>query len=601
VTVPRQRPWGALAAAVGSVLVVVGASVAVFVFHVERTAVPTPDAARWFAGEATWATSVGLDDEPLATTSLVGARGLDAAGVLPLPMEVLVRSEAADHPGSQVWTAITAARYPNGASLNVPEVYLASDEGITQLVGFATVVLPVSFEPPITVLPDEVEAGRTWAQKGTANYGSLKLYDYEVESSITGIDDDGCVAVRTSTTYAATEDAQGFGGTDYDETVDATVCPGRWITGYTSSQGTTRAVSAATARRVLAGYEPAAVAGVPAQKNRRRSLLTDRDAGSVGGADTLVVPGAEAVIDADIATNTVRGLVWSRDLPLPLWQLVGEGPTVVAPVRSGTTVVLADTHGLVTAIDATSGFVLWQTRVGRLPQSVALDADGLYVAVLDRSGSAELLTVADGGNVTSVEAVDDPVGVAVATDDEGPLMVVADASSVRGYRADGDETFSVDATPTAGPVVAGEMAFVGTYDGLVLSLDAEGQRDERYLGVLEVLDLVAGADVLALLDDDDRFRLLDLDDLSTVADVEDDGRAVTLGQAEGADTFTTTALDGRITTYSAEGAELRTVQAPMRSESGRTDVEAVQRAAAVSWEGVVWASAVTGLVRWEVP
>ena len=600
-TATHQRPREALLAAVGSLLAVLGASVAVFVHYGERTAVPNPMAARWFADDATWASSVDPDGEPLAVTSLVGARGLEAAGALPLPMEVLVRSEAADHPGSQVWTAITAARYPNGASLNVPEVFLASDEGITQLVGFATVVLPVSFEPPIPVLPEDVDSRRSWAQQGTASYGSLKLYDYEVEGSITGVDDEGCVDVRTSTTYTATEDARGFGGGDYDETVDATICPGRWITGYTSATGTTRAVTAATARRVLAGYEPAAVAGVPAQQNSPRTLLSARDAGSTAGADTLVVPEAEAVIDSDLATNTVRGLVWSSEFPLPLWQLVSEGPTVAAPVRSGSTVVLADTHGLVTALDATSGFVLWQQQIGRLPQSVALDADGRYLAVLDRSGSAELLTAADGESAASVEAGDDPIGVGVATDDDGPLMVVANASSVRGYRVDGDQAFSVDATPTAGPVVAGAGAYVGTQDGLVLSLDAEGQRDERYLGELEILDLVAGSQALAVLGDDDRFRLLDLDDLSTVAEADDDARAVTLGRADGADAFTTTAHDGHITTYSAEGAELRTVRAPLRSASGRTDVEAVQRAAAVSWEGVVWASAVNGVVRWAAP
>ena len=233
--VVTQRPRAALLVAAGCVLAVVGASVAVFAYYGERTAVPTPTAARWFADEATWASSVDPNGESLAVTSLVGARGLDAVGNLPLPMEVLVRSQAADHPGSQVWTAITTARYPNGNSLNVPEVYLASDEGITQLVGVATVVLPVSFEPPITVLPEEVEAGQSWSQRGAANFGSLKLYDYKVRSTITGLDEDGCVAVRTSTTYTATKDGRGFGGDDYDDTVDATVCPGRWVTGYTSS------------------------------------------------------------------------------------------------------------------------------------------------------------------------------------------------------------------------------------------------------------------------------------------------------------------------------------------------------------------------------
>ena len=358
-------------------------------------------------------------------------------------------------------------------------------------------------------------------------------------------------------------------------------------------------MSAATARRVLVDYEPAALVDAPAPKNQRRSLLHERDAASTGAADTLVVPEVGAVVDCDVATNTVTGLVWSQELPLPLWRLVGEGPTVVAPTRTGTTVVLADTHGMVTALDAASGFVLWQQQVGRLPQAVALDANGLYVAVLDKAGSVELLTRADGESVMSLEAGDDPVGVAVATDDEGPLLVVADTSSVRGYRTDGDEVFSVADTPTAGPVVSGDRVYVGTSDGRVLALDAEGDGDELYLGDLEVTDLVTGSDVLALLDGD-HLRLLDLDTLATVATVDDDALAVTLGRAEDADTFTTTALDGRITTYAADGVALRTVRAPLRSVA-RPDVEAAQRAAATSWEGVVWASAVTGVVRWGAP
>ena len=61
--------------------------------------------------------------------------------------------------------------------------------------------------------------------------------------------------------------------------------------------------------------------------------------------------------------------------------------------------------------------------------------------MLDRTGSVELLTIADGESILSIDAEDTPIGVAVATDDAGPWLVVADTSSLRGYRSDGEQTF----------------------------------------------------------------------------------------------------------------------------------------------------------------
>jgi outer membrane protein assembly factor BamB len=580
------------------VLAVLGASLAVVAFYQARTAAAAPDSAKWFADEAVWASSVDSAGEPVALTSLVGARGLDPVGSLPLPLEVEVRTAVAEHAGAQMWTAITAARYPNGNSLNVPEVYLATeDEGVIQVVGFATVLLPVVFDPPVTSLPEDVAPGTSWSQEGDANYGTLKLYDYEVSSEILSVDDDGCAVVHNSTTYRATDDAKAFGGTDYDDTVETTVCPGRWITGYTTSSGTTTtAVSAARARRVLSEYQPPVPLEVAA-KSEPRSLLMERDLGSNGGADTLVVPEAGVVVDADVSTQTLTGLVWTAETPVPLWRLVGEGPTVVAPVRAGRTVVTADTHGLVTALDAASGFVLWQQRVGSLPQALAVDADGRYVAVLDRSGSAELLAISDGDSIVSVDAEDTPIGVAVATDDSGPFLAVADTSSMRGYRSDGEQAFEVEESFTAGPVAAGGRVFAGTDDGRLFAVDADGDTEEQGLELDPVTDLSAGTDRVAALDGK-HLHLVAVDDLALASSVDDGADALSLGRDDGADVFTTTALDGRIRTYAADGALLRTVQAPLSAEGSVEDFEAAQRAAAVFWDGVVWASAVTGLVRW---
>lgn len=593
----HHRPRGDLVAAVGCVLAVLAACAGLSAFYGERTRAHAPDSARWFADEAVWANSVSADDRPVAVSSLVGARGLDPVGALPLPLEVVVRSAVADHPGSQMWTAITAARYPDGTSLNVPEVYLATeDAGILQVVGFATMILPVSFDPPLRVLPDEVEPGASWKQEGQASFGSLKLYDYAVSNEILSVDGDGCAEVRNSTTYRATQDAVGFGGTDYEDTVEATLCPGRWITGYTSSSASSEAVSAAAAREVLADYEPVAPLDLEAEP-RDRALLMERDLGSVGSADTLVVPESQVVLDADAGSQTVTGLAWTRETPVPLWRLVGEGPTVVAPVSAGSTVVTADTHGLVTALDATSGFVLWQEPVGSLPQALALDPAGAYLAVQDRSGSAELLTLSTGESLTSLEAADTPIGIAVAVDASGPLVAVADTSSVRAFRSDGTQAFEVEDSFTAGPVVLGDRIFAGTDDGRLIAIDAEGHTQERGLDLEPVTELRAGAATIAALDGV-HLHLVTADGLAVRSRVRDEADAVSLGRDGGADVFVTTTLDGRVTTYAEDGARLRTVRAPLRAEGSIEDFEAAQRAAAASWDGVVWASAVSGLVRW---
>jgi len=590
--VTQQRPGGVLLVAIGSVLAVLGASVAVFAFYGARTAVPTPDSAHWFADEATWMAIEDPAGEPVAVSSLVGARGTDPVGTLPLETQVSARGEAAGHPGSLLWTAVRTVRLTNGASLNAPEVFLASDDGVSRLVGQATISQQVAFDPPIQVLPADVETGGSWSQEGIANLGPQKVYDYRVDSEILDVDADGCVEVRASTRLTATKVARKLDGDDSETTEVSTYCPGRWLTGSTSSDFIWRAVTASTARRLLAGYPAATVLDVAAPKNRRRGVLQFRDAASGGGADTLVVPESQAVVDSDLVTSTVSGLVWTREQS-PLWRLVGEGPTVVAPVHSGTTVVVADTHGIVTALDTTSGFVLWQQRVGRLPQAVALDTNGLYVAVLDRSGSAELLTLADGARVTTVDAEDDPVGIAVLIDDTGPLLLVADTSSVRGYRADGEQELTVGDAFTAGPVVVGQRAYAGTDDGRLVSIEPDGDTTERAFELDGVTDVLAGSDTVAVLDGD-HLHLVTAADLAHVATVADDADALSLGRAGDADIFTTTATDGRITTYSAAGEEQRTVRAPLQAAG-------LQLAAATSWDGVVWASVPSGVVRWEAP
>jgi hypothetical protein len=149
--------------------------------------------------------------------------------------------------------------------------------------------------------------------------------------------------------------------------------------------------------------------------------------------------------------------------------------------------------------------------------------------------------------------------------------------------------------------VVGDRAYVGTSDGRVLQVDPEGEVDEGGVGgSAEVTDLVAGSHAIGLLDDDDHFRLLGADDLETIAVAEDRGAALMVGRDGDEDVFTTTALDGRITVYDAGGGVVRHVRAPLTAADGSIGAGA-QRPGAVSFDGVVWASAVSGVLRWEAP
>ncbi len=592
------RLRGAHLVAVGSVLAVLGSSTAFTVFYAERTRPPDPEAARWFADHAVWGKTTDGDGNLLTVASVVGAHGLELSGSLPAVMDLAVDAAAVDRPDSVVWTAVTTVRYPDGSTFNVPEVYLADDDGVTQVVGVATILLPVAFEPPLVALPAEVEEGRSWSQQGQAAYGTIALYDYAQSSEILAVEEDGeCAVVSTHTTYEPTQDGADFGATAYDDTVESTVCRGRWVTAARSSSGTTDSISAATARTLVAGFPDTPTEQPPADGETGPALLSRRAAASRPSADTVLVPEADTVVDSDLDSRTVTGLAWSAETIVPRWRLVGEGPTVVAPLARGSTLVVADTHGLVTALDARSGFVLWQERVGRLPHALAADDQGRYVAVLDRTGSATLLTMTDGGKVAEIRGRGDPIGIAVLMDDDEPVVVVADSTSVRGYDADGEETMALtDVAPSSGPAVSGDRAFVGTSDGHLVAFDARGEIERVRLDFNALTDLIAGTAMVAALNGTDRLYLLRAGDLTRLATIDDDGDALTTGhRARSGDLVVSTAQDGRVTVYDPDGRVRRTVDASVTTAHG---FEGAQHAAAVTWDDAVWVSAIGGLTRW---
>lgn len=583
--------------AVASLLAILGASAGAYAYFAQRTLEPAPAAARWFSSGVHWTVGT-VDGDPQVVTSQVSARGTEPLEALGLSASGAVREEMGRHREALMWTVVTAVLFPNGNHLAMPEVYVASEDGVTQSVGYAGVLLPAVYEPALTVLPDQPRVGDEWSQRGTASWRSNELAAYRLEAEVTAVSDRGCVDVRSRLRLTMSETGTSIGGTDSDDTTTSTYCPRRWITAA-DGEVDTRAVSLATADRTLEGFKEPVVVELQ-ESEEVPTELYPRGFGSQASADALVLPEAGVVVDADRASNSVSGYVWNTSYPAPQWTVFGEGPVLANPVRAGDVVVLADTHGTLTALDPISGFVRWQRSLGRLPMALAADADGQYVGALDRSGTAWLVDAATGETLATVPLSGPPVGLAVR-DDDGPVLVVADETAVRAYRPAGDgveEVYDVGVEVSAGPAVDGDDVLVAAANGQLVAIAPDGSDTRRYVADYGLEELAAGGGVAVGTDGDNAY-FMSTDDLRVTAEVGDDADVVTVDLAGEEPVFTLTALDGRVTVRAADGSELRTVRVPLEAEPPPGYGDGVvsstpQRAGAVSVGGDVWVPAVRG-------
>jgi hypothetical protein len=583
---------------VASVLAVLAASAGAFAYYFDRIAVPTPASARWFSHGPRW--SVATEDgKPQMVSSQVSTTGTEPLEAMGLSAANAVRDEMGRHRDPLMWTAVSAVVFANGNHLSVPEVFVASDDGVVQMVGYAGVLLPAVYEPAMTVLPADPRSGDSWSQRGKASWRSNKLASYQLESMVTALTAEGCVDVRTRLRLIMSETGSSIGGEDSDDVTTTTYCPGDWVT---SADGEldTEAVTADLAEVILDGFRTPAIADLE-ESTEAETELFPRGFGSSASADALVVPEAGIVVDADRSSNSVSGYVWDSSYPAPQWTVPGQGPFLANPVSAGDSVVVADTHGTVTALDAVSGFVHWQRPLGRLPMRLTTDETGRYVGVLDRSGSAWLIDVPTGDVLATAPIGAPPVGIAVLVHDEGPMLVVADETALRAYRPDGDDTEEVYRTAvevSAGPAVHGTDVLVATQSGELVAVGPDGRDRRRYVADYGLERLVVGGHTVVGIDGDDAYFIA-ADDLHVVAVVHDDADALTVGWFGVEPVFTLTAHDGRVTVRTADGTESRTVQAPVVGEPppgyGDRPVPAQpQLAAAVSVDHDVWVPALTG-------
>jgi hypothetical protein len=311
------------------VLAILGASAGAFAYYRDLTTVPTPSSARWFSDGPHWTVSTA-DGKTQALTSQVSTTGTEPLATLGLSANNAVIAEMDDHRESLMWTTVTALLFPNGNHLTLPEVYVASDDGVTQMVGFAGVLLPAVFEPGLPVLPAEADRGDTWSERGIATWHSQRMASYRLDASIEAVGAGGCVDVRTRLRLTMTKVGASIGGTDSDDTSTSTYCPGRWLTAVDGDLDS-QSVTVQVAERTLAGFTAPVVADLDASPEVE-TVLFPRAFGSSASADLLVLPEAGVVVDADEDSSSVSGYIMDAAYPTPQWTVLGRGPFLANPV-----------------------------------------------------------------------------------------------------------------------------------------------------------------------------------------------------------------------------------------------------------------------------
>ncbi len=582
-------------ACVLAVLLGVGTIVGV---HRVRTSPADPAAARFFADGARWAIARSGSGKTITVQSQVGARGVAVADALPRSMGTAVRILVASRPHAAVWTNTTTLLFPDGQHANIPEVFVASDAGIEQPIGAGTLPIPLRYEPALQVLPADPRVAAEWSQEGSSFYDALDVATYRMANRIVRADG-ACLVVATEVTLTPTDQGRELGASDYTDHLEVTYCPGAWATRTTADSGTTTPADRADADRARAGFTRPLITSSDASTDVE-TLLYERSSPFPGSADPLLVAGDNLIVDLDETSQVASGVVAGSRMVFPVWRLPGEGPVLAAPVLAGTRVVIADTHGVVTALEPRSGFVLWQRRFDRIPMRLAAAADGSAVGLIDRTGTGRLLDAATGTDLAQA-SVDAPVGVAVAP---GPTLVLAGASGTVGVTTGGAAAYQNDTAIASGPVLLDGQVVVGTDDGRVGTLAAAGGARWTRLDDSHAVRLLAAAGGRIAAVTGERLSVLDAG-LGVVAHADDDAAALTVtapppkGEAPpdpAATRITTTAEDGRLRVYDGSGTLLRTLQTPLRAPGSIGD--ATQRAAAVSLGEATWVSAVTGLVRY---
>jgi len=263
--------------------------------------------------------------------------------------------------------------------------------------------------------------------------------------------------------------------------------------------------------RVARGHPFDATAGP--EKWRYTTAATSVSAPAIGFDGIIAVSNDHTVHAMDRGSG---GGVWPG--PWVQYRLggVAYARSPIAPVTVGlasSVVFIGSFDGMVTALDARTGALVWPTSLGSpvlaAPSAMFVRFGGLWdyvmVGTWNTSGSAfHVLDLATGSVIDSF----DNLGIGPAeTDGSGPIGIISAQASVdyanrrvyvasrRGSGASGSTLWCFDLGPApdelrrrwsrdlgsidGSPIVRGDRVYVGTNDGVLYSLDAATGVDDR--------------------------------------------------------------------------------------------------------------------------
>lgn len=597
-----QRRKGGQCAGLGSGRGSAAASAAVLLVGVAtitntyaaRTATTEPALAVFFSPDARWAIHDPGDDTAEWVTSSVSAPGLEFASSLPAAMGNAVRDLAARHPDASVWTDVSTARYPSGLHINIPEVLIASAEGIEQPIGPCTLPLPLLYEPALRVLPAKLAPGHTWSQEGKASYAGIYITTYTTDNEIVRVDEaDGCVEVRSHTILTATEQGEQFGATPYDESASTIYCPGRWSTKTNFERAGPFSASAEEALAAMADFDapeansgtdlPGGRAGLhPGQPERRQRRPAARAREPMSSSTPMPPrtspPGSSPMVPC----------------PSPYGVCPPEPPSVASPVLAGDLAILADSSAGPRG-RGRDRLRAWGRPIRSLPRQMAIDASGRVVSVLDRRGRV----LVRGARFGRAEPDVRPARLRHRTHGRDGRAHARGDRRARRCARHAPRRGHLDHDRLHHRRLRACRAGPGRERAGLCHRSRRSwcwapmapQLARRHLGFTSVDALAAGPGLIGFSAAGQvHLRSPRLEELATHEGGADSLRA---GDLRGDVVLTATASDGSIPSFGADGSVRARHTAVVTSPSG----VAVQQAGAVSHDGATYASVVTGVER----
>lgn len=332
--------------------------------------------------------------------------------------------------------------------------------------------------PPAPGFTLPAEVGRSWKYSGERGGNPL---DYGIEVTETGDVEVAGHTFEDCAEYTTTIDIRDDDDPSHVEVIEEWTCPGIGVVRSTdvdesqdfevveelvSFQGPHRSLvlgdlpdTSATSDVSTAGFDTGRTHAVPDGRLGRDLAWTEtRDAYS----------GMPAVSDGTTAVVGEKdGLVSARDVASGrlLWQVTLSPPIVAAPAIADGLVLVADSGKRLWALSLTDGSARWVRRFDDVLSATPVVADGV-VAVALEDGTVRGLSPDDGGEDWSL-ALDGLVRTDPAADGEVLVVGNLDGGLVGVDLDDGEEQWKVQLGKglDLGPVIS---------DGVVLAVDGDG-------------------------------------------------------------------------------------------------------------------------------